>query len=396
MTNAYEKDLDRNPANYAPLTPIQFLERAAYVYPERIALVHGKLRQTWKETYARCRRLGSALARRGIGIGDTVAVMLPNIPAMYEAHFGVPMAGAVLNSLNTRLDADAIAFMLNHGEAKVLLTDREFSATIEAALAKVERKVVVIDVDDPEYSGGKLLGVENYEQLLAEGDPDWKYLLPSDEWQAIALNYTSGTTGNPKGVVYAHRGAYLNGYSSSRRSPSGMPTASSSSSARRRAASPRSFPCRSSTSVICRPTVSTGFSAVEGSWKIIATRRPRTSRIADSGSAKRSSSPSAARPSTMRAASGSRRSRDSAVIDLPQPDSPTSAKHSPARSSRSTASTARSGPCAVSIHVRSPVTESTASLTPSPPPGACRCGHAGRSRRAPRRRTGWPPAPART
>ena len=211
MTNAYEKDLDRNPANYAPLTPIQFLERAAYVYPDRIALVHGKLRQTWKETYARCRRLGSALAKRGIGIGDTVAVMLPNIPAMYEAHFGVPMAGAVLNSLNTRLDADAIAFMLNHGEAKVLITDREFSATIEAALAKVERKVVVIDVDDPEFTGGKLLGEKNYEQLLAEGDPDWKYLLPADEWQAIALNYTSGTTGNPKGVVYAHRGAYLNG-----------------------------------------------------------------------------------------------------------------------------------------------------------------------------------------
>jgi len=146
--NPYEQDLDRNPANFAPLTPITFLERAAYVYPDRLSVVHGSQRYTWRETYARCRRLGSALARRGIGPGDTVAVMLPNIPAMYEAHFGVPMCGAVLNSLNTRLDADAIAFMLDHGEAKLLITDREFSATIKAALGKLGRSITVIDVDD--------------------------------------------------------------------------------------------------------------------------------------------------------------------------------------------------------------------------------------------------------
>jgi len=211
MTNPYEQDLDRNPANFAPLTPITFLERAAYVYPDRVSVIHGAQRFTWKETYARSRRLGSALQKRGIGVGDTVAVMLPNIPAMVEAHFGVPMCGAVLNSLNTRLDADAIAFMLNHGNAKLLITDREFSATIEAALAKIERKIVVIDVDDPEFTSGKFLGEKTYEQLLLEGDPAWQWLWPADEWQSVALNYTSGTTGNPKGVVYHHRGAYLNG-----------------------------------------------------------------------------------------------------------------------------------------------------------------------------------------
>jgi len=209
--NPYDTDLDRNPANFAPLTPITFLERAAYVYPDRVSVVHGARRSTWKETYARCRRLGSALAKRGIGVGDTVAVMLPNIPEMVEAHFGVPMCGAVLNSLNTRLDAEAIAFMLNHGEAKLLITDREFSGTIEAALAKIGRRITVIDVDDPEFAGGKFLGEKRYEDLLAEGDPDWPWLWPADEWQAIALNYTSGTTGNPKGVVYHHRGAHLNG-----------------------------------------------------------------------------------------------------------------------------------------------------------------------------------------
>ena len=211
MTNPYEQDLDRNPANFAPLTPITFLERAAYVYPDRVSVIHGAQRFTWKETYARSRRLGSALQKRGIGVGDTVAVMLPNIPAMYEAHFGVPMCGAVLNSLNTRLDADAIAFMLNHGNAKLLITDREFSTTIEAALAKIERKITVIDVDDPEFTGGKFLGEKTYEDLLLEGDPRWQWQWPADEWQSVALNYTSGTTGNPKGVVYHHRGAYLNG-----------------------------------------------------------------------------------------------------------------------------------------------------------------------------------------
>jgi len=174
--------------------------------------VHGKRRDTWSETYANCRRLGSALARRGIGKGDTVAAMLPNIPAMYEAHFGVPMCGAVLNTLNTRLDAEAIAFMLDHGGAKLLITDREFSPVIEAALAKLGRPLEVIDVDDPEYDGpGKRLGKKTYEDLLAEGEADYAWQGPADEWQAISLNYTSGTTGNPKGVVYHHRGAYLNG-----------------------------------------------------------------------------------------------------------------------------------------------------------------------------------------
>jgi len=208
----YEQDLERNPANYASLTPLSFVERAAYVYPERASVVHGARRDTWRQTYANCRRLGSALAKRGIGKGDTVAAMLPNIPAMNEAHFGVPMCGAVLNTLNTRLDAEAIAFMLNHGGAKLILADREFSPVIEAALAKLGRALEVIDVEDPEYDGpGTRLGRQTYEELLAEGDPDYAWQGPADEWQAISLNYTSGTTGNPKGVVYHHRGAYLNG-----------------------------------------------------------------------------------------------------------------------------------------------------------------------------------------
>ncbi|MGQ0653946.1 MAG: acyl-CoA synthetase [Betaproteobacteria bacterium] len=209
--NPYEQNLERNPANFAPLTPLSFLERAAYVYPDRASVVHGAQRYTWKETYARSRRLACALSKRGIGVGHTVAAMLPNIPAMYEAHFGVPMCGAVLNTLNTRLDAEAIAFMLEHGEARLLITDREFSATIEAALKLLQRKIPVIDVDDPEFSGGKRLGEKTYEELLAEGHPEYAWRWPADEWEAISLNYTSGTTGNPKGVVYHHRGAYLNG-----------------------------------------------------------------------------------------------------------------------------------------------------------------------------------------
>jgi fatty-acyl-CoA synthase len=212
--NAYETDLDRNPANYAPLTPLTFVERAAYVYPERTALVHGARRYTWKETYARCRRLASALAGRGIGVGDTVAVMASNTPEMYECHFGVPMLGAVLNALNTRLDADSIAFMLNHSNAKVLITDREFCRTIAHALEQVLHRPVVIDIDDKEYDGpGELVGEKDYEALLAGGDPEYAWQPPADEWMAISLNYTSGTTGNPKGVVYHHRGAYLNGVS---------------------------------------------------------------------------------------------------------------------------------------------------------------------------------------
>ena len=211
--SAYLTGLDRNQANYTPLTPLTFLERAAYVYPERPSVIHGSQRFTWRETYARCRRLASALARRGIGKNDTVALMAPNIPAMYEAHFGVPMCGAVLNTLNTRLDAETIAFMLRHGGARVLITDREFSATIESALKLLDERPLVIDIDDPSYQDGRTLGEIGYEAFLAEGDPDYAWQGPADEWDAISLNYTSGTTGDPKGVVCHHRGAYLNAIS---------------------------------------------------------------------------------------------------------------------------------------------------------------------------------------
>ena len=211
--NPYNIALDKNAANFTPLSPLSLLARTAYVYPKRVAVIHGDVQFTWSGVYARCRRLASALKKRGVGIGDTVAAMLANVPAMYEAHFGVPMIGAVLNTLNTRLDADAIAFMLQHGEAKALLTDREFSGTIDKALGKLEAKPLVIDVDDPDYEGGRLLGETTYEEFIATGDPDFEWLLPDDEWEAIALNYTSGTTGNPKGVVYHHRGAYLNAIS---------------------------------------------------------------------------------------------------------------------------------------------------------------------------------------
>jgi len=210
---AYLTGLDRNQANYAPLTPLTFLERAAYVHPTRVAVVHGALRFTWAETYARCRRLASALTRHGIGRNDTVAVMAPNIPAIYEAHFGVPMAGAVLNTLNTRLDPETIAFMLRHGGARVLITDGEFAPTVEKALALLEKRPLVIDIDDPAYPNGRCVGDVTYEAFLAEGDPNFAWTNPADEWDAIALNYTSGTTGDPKGVVYHHRGAHLNAIS---------------------------------------------------------------------------------------------------------------------------------------------------------------------------------------
>ena len=213
-SNAYEQGLDRNSANYTALTPLSFLERSASVYPHRLSLIHGETRFTWAQTYARCKRLASALAQRGVGVGDTVAAMLPNTPPMFEAHFGVPMTGAVLNTLNTRLDPEAIAFMLDHGEAKVLITDREFSSIIERALTLMTTpRPLVIDVDDPLHIGGKLVGELEYEAFLQAGDEAFQWHLPSDEWNAIALNYTSGTTGNPKGVVTHHRGAYLNAVS---------------------------------------------------------------------------------------------------------------------------------------------------------------------------------------
>ena len=206
----YETGLDRNPANHVSLSPLSFLARAAEVHPTRVAVIHGDVETTWREIYGRCRRLASALARRGIGVGDTVSVMAPNVPAMFETHFGVPMTGAVLNTLNTRLDAEAIAFMLNHGEAKALLTDREFSPTIAAALRQVKREVLVIDIDDALAGGGECIGEMDYEAFLETGDAAFAWKLPQDEWNAIALSYTSGTTGNPKGVVTHHRGAYLN------------------------------------------------------------------------------------------------------------------------------------------------------------------------------------------
>jgi fatty-acyl-CoA synthase len=210
MPNPYEVGLEKNAANYVPLTPIGFLVRSASVYPNRLAVAHGERRYNWREALERCRRLASALTARGIGRGDTVALMAPNIPEAFEAHYGVPMAGAVLNALNIRLDPGTIAFILEHGEAKVLITDTEFSPVIAEALAQLERKPVVIDIVDAMGPGGKRLGEMDYEEFLATGNPAFPEVTPADEWDAIALNYTSGTTGNPKGVVYHHRGAYLN------------------------------------------------------------------------------------------------------------------------------------------------------------------------------------------
>ena len=214
MTSIFEQDLPPTAANHVALSPLTFIERSAAIYPDYPAVVHGQTRRTWAETWARCRQLASALEKRGIQPGQTVAAMLPNVPAMFEAHFGVPLAGCVLNTLNIRLDADAIGYMLAHGEARAILVDPEFAEVIQAAVATLESKPLIIDVADPEFLGETQgIGELEYEALLAEGDPEYAYRLPSDEWQAISLNYTSGTTGKPKGVVYHHRGAYLNAVS---------------------------------------------------------------------------------------------------------------------------------------------------------------------------------------
>ncbi|MEX0954321.1 MAG: acyl-CoA synthetase [Rhizobiaceae bacterium] len=218
MTNAYERDLDRRAANYQPLTPLTYLERAARTFPNQTAIIHGAMRTSYREFWERSLKLASALAKRGVGNGDTVTVMLSNTPAMLEAHFGVPMVKAVLHSLNTRLDAAIIAFQLDHAESKVLIVDREFSGVMAEALKIATVKPLVIDYDDPEYSHdapypkGARIGTLDYEALVAEGDVDFGWSMPDDEWDAISLNYTSGTTGNPKGVVYHHRGAALMAY----------------------------------------------------------------------------------------------------------------------------------------------------------------------------------------
>src|ERR1700758_4789240 len=206
----YDIDLDRNPANFQPLTPLTFLERAAAVFSDHTAIIHGPLRRSYAEFYARARQLASSLARRGIKRGDTVSVLLANTPAMLECHYGVPMTPAVLNTINTRLDAATVAFQLDHAESKVLIADREFSKLAKEALALAKGKPLVVDYDDPEFTGaGERLGAIEYEDFLAAGDADFAWKMPDDEGDAISLNYTSGTTGDPTGVGYHHRGAYL-------------------------------------------------------------------------------------------------------------------------------------------------------------------------------------------
>lgn len=212
-SNVYNQSLEQNQANFVALSPLSFLERTAKIYPNRIATVYGAVRRNWAETYQRCCLLASALTQRGIGRGDTVSIIAPNLPEHFESHFGVPMSGAVLNSINTRLDAEAIAFVLQHAETKVLITEREFSTVVNKALKMIGKQILVIDIDDPTYDEGELIGELTYEDFLAEGDVNFAGVKPEDEWDAITLNYTSGTTGDPKGVVYHHRGAYLNAVS---------------------------------------------------------------------------------------------------------------------------------------------------------------------------------------
>ncbi|MGI9304954.1 MAG: acyl-CoA synthetase [Gammaproteobacteria bacterium] len=208
--NIFARDLDKQAANSQPQSPLSMLAWAASVYPGKTAVIHGEQRYTYAQMLERCRRLASALSNRGIGPGDTVTLMAPNVPAMLEAHYGVPMCGAVLNALNFRLDANTIAFILEHDETKLLITDKEFFPVIKEALAQRGGDITIIDIDDPLASGGESLGEKDYEAFLQEGDPDFDWQLPADDWQAISLNYTSGTTGNPKGVVYHHKGAFLN------------------------------------------------------------------------------------------------------------------------------------------------------------------------------------------
>lgn len=209
----YDRDLACNAANHVALSPLSFIARAADIYPERPAVIHGEIRRSWSETYTRCRRLAAALVKHGLGAGDTVAFVAANTPELFEAHFGVPMSGAVLNAINTRLDAAAIAFILRHSEARVLFVDREFSDTVKDAVSQLDAPPKIIDIDDPSFVGGSLIGEQDYEAFIVNGDPEYAWQLPEHEWDAITLNYTSGTTGNPKGVVYHHRGAYLNAVS---------------------------------------------------------------------------------------------------------------------------------------------------------------------------------------
>ncbi|MDO5706921.1 MAG: acyl-CoA synthetase, partial [Paracoccus sp. (in: a-proteobacteria)] len=209
----YEQGLDQNAANFVQLSPLTFIQRTAEVYPDLPAVIYGDVRRNWAETYSRTRRLASALVKRGFGKGDTVSIIAANIPEMFEAHFGVPMSGMVLNTVNTRLDAEAIAFILGHAEADVVMVDPEFSEVVARAIRMSHRQMLVVDIEDPSFEGGERVGRITYEELLAEGDPEYDWALPGNEWDAIALNYTSGTTGDPKGVVYHHRGAALNAMS---------------------------------------------------------------------------------------------------------------------------------------------------------------------------------------